>query len=156
MPRKSWQQKLDDSKDLPKVVKISGRLAARWGDGTAAIAAPRDIDALMKQVRKGRLLIVSQLCEFIAARHRTTIGCPLTTGIFVSIAAHAADEQEKAGRKRVTPYWRTLKAKGELNPRLPGGLENLRSRLEAEGHTVIQKGKRMFVVDYSQKLATLR
>lgn len=52
----------------------------------------------------------------------------------------------------MTPYWRTLKANGELNPRYPGGIEALMGRLEAEGHVVVQKGKRFLVEDYEKKL----
>ena len=50
-----------------------------------------------------------------------------------------------------TPYWRTLKANGELNAKYPGGIEAQKERLEAEGHTIIQKGRtniKYFVKDY--------
>ena len=43
--------------------------------------------------------------------------------------------------ENLTPYWRTLKAGGELNPKYPGGIEAQRQKLEAEGHTVLQKGR---------------
>lgn len=153
--KKSWRAKLADSKYLPKVVKITGKLVRTWGEGTAAIAAPKDIDALMKKARKGKLLTMSQMCQYIAKEHGADVGCPMTTGIFAWIAAHAADESEREGRKRITPYWRTLKASGELNQKYPGGIDNVRCRLEAEGHTVIQRGKRFFVEDYEKKLAKL-
>ncbi len=78
--------------------------------------------------------------------------CPMTTGILISIAAHAAAEAEGEGKKRVTPYWRALKANGELNPKYPGGVEAQRARLEAEGHSVIARGKRLFVEDFENKL----
>ena len=55
-----------------------------------------------------------------------------------------------AGGTNITPYWRTLKAAGELNPKYPGGLENLKSRLEAEGHTIVRRRKRMFVEDFER------
>ena len=42
-----------------------------------------------------------------------------------------------------------MKSSGELNPKYPGGIANLKRRLEAEGHLVVQRGKRYFVVDYS-------
>lgn len=76
----------------------------------------------------------------------------MVTGIHASISARAADESEQDGKKRITPYWRTLKTGGELNAKYPGGLENLRQRLLAEGHTVISKGSRMFVENYEKKL----
>ena len=40
------------------------------------------------------------------------------------------------GEKDITPYWRTLKANGELNPKYPGGVEAQMARLEEEGHTI--------------------
>ncbi len=38
--KKSWQEKLQDSKDLPKIAKITGRMQTRWGRGTCVIPAP--------------------------------------------------------------------------------------------------------------------
>jgi hypothetical protein len=156
MPRKkSWQEKLADDKDLPKVAPIEGKLNTRWGTGTFVIPAPREVDALMKKVRRGRLTSIDQLRTALAAKHDATIACPITTGIFAWIAAHAADEAEQEGKKRFTPYWRTLKTGGELNPKYPGGIPNLRRRLQAEGHRVIQRGKRWFVADFEKRCQEL-
>jgi hypothetical protein len=79
----------------------------------------------------------------------------MTTGIFAWIAAHAADEARAAGEKRITPYWRTLKTGGELNPKYPGGIPALKKLLAAEGHKVIRKGRKHIVVGYEAKLASL-
>ena len=57
----------------------------------------------------------------------------------------------RQGRKRITPYWRALKSDGQVNPKYPGGIEAIREKLEAEGHTVIQKGKRFLVEDFEKK-----
>ena len=72
---------------------------------------------------------------------------PITAGIFVSICAWASFQRSTDE----TPYWRTLKANGELNPKYPGGAEAQKVKLEAEGHTIIKKGRtniRYFVKDY--------
>jgi hypothetical protein len=151
--KRSWQDKLADDKDFPKVAPIEGKLSKRWGTGTFVIPAPREVDELMKKVRSGRLTTIDQLRTALASKHGATIACPITTGIFAWIAAHAADEAEQEGRKRITPYWRTLKTKGELNSKYPGGIANLRHRLEAEGHQVIKRGARWFVADYEAALA---
>jgi len=151
-PKKSWREKLADSKDLPKVAQVTGKLTRRWGTGTFVIPAPVEVDALMKRVPKGRLVTITELRAALAARHRTDFACPLTTGIFSWIAAHAAAEAEASGAKRVTPYWRTLKAGGEVNAKYPGGLAGVCARLKAEGHEVRLKGKRGFVVDFEQRL----
>ncbi len=73
--------------------------------------------------------------------------CTLTTGIFITTAANAAEET-----KGDTPYWRTLKNNGELNKKYPGGLERQRRLLKKEGHTIINKGKRLFVKDFEKKV----
>jgi hypothetical protein len=153
--RKTWREKLADDKDLPKVARIEGALSRRWGTGTVVIPAPREVDAAMRQVRKGRVVTINEIRAHLARKHRATIGCPLTTGIFAWIAAHAADEAAAQGVKRITPYWRTLKAGGELNPKFPGGVAALKARLEAEGHRIVQKGKRYVVVDFEKVLFKL-
>jgi hypothetical protein len=146
--RKTWSEKLADSKDLPKTFKIEGRLSKRWGKGTCVVPAPLEVDAAMKRVRRGKLTTINDIRQSLAKKHRVTMACPVSTGIFAWISAHAANEAEAAGRKRITPYWRTLKNGGELNAKYPGGIKNLRARLEAEGHRIVAKGKRFFVSDF--------
>jgi hypothetical protein len=150
--KKTWREKLADSKDFPKTGKIEGRMSKRWGQGTMVIPAPIEVDALMKRVRRGKLTTIDAIRRALAAKHGVTIACPMTTGIFAWIAAHAADEAEASGTSRITPYWRTLKAGGELNPKYPGGVKNLRARLAAEGHRIVKKGNRYFVADHERVL----
>ena len=61
--KKSWRDKLADDKDLPKVRKIEGEMTKRWGEGTMVIPAPREVDALMKKVRKGKRYFVAGFRE---------------------------------------------------------------------------------------------
>jgi alkylated DNA nucleotide flippase Atl1 len=150
--RKTWRDKLADDKDLPKVVKITGKMTSRWGKGTVVVPAPREVDAIMRKVPEGRLITINEIRQLVAKKHKATIGCPITTGIFAWIAAHAAEEAAAAGETDVTPYWRTLKTGGELNPKYPGGIPRLKSLLEAEGHKVVAKGKRHVVADYEAQL----
>ena len=143
--RKTWTEKLADDKGLPKVGRIEGEMSKRWGEGTMVIPAPREVDALMRRVRRGRVSTIKDYSTALAAKHQVNVGCPITTGIFAWIAAHAAAEQEAAGKKQVTPWWRTLKTGGELNVKYPGGVEEQARRLKAEGHEIVRKGKRWFV-----------
>jgi hypothetical protein len=152
--KKSWREKLADDKGLPRVCEVSGKLTRRWGTGTFVIPAPREVDALMKQVPKGRVVTINGLRKALARKHKTDFACPITTGIFSWIAAHAAAEGEAEGAKRITPYWRTLKTGGELNPKYPGGVEKISKRLRAEGHKIVSKGKRTLVADHEKKLFT--
>jgi len=150
--RKSWREKLADNKGLPKVGKVTGKMTKRWGEGTMVIPAPLEVDGLMKQVPKGKISTINELRVALASQHKADFACPITTGIFSWISAHAADEAASEGVKRTTPYWRTLKTGGELNPKYPGGIKVLAKRLKAEGHEVFQKGKRWFVRDYEKAL----
>lgn len=154
----SWPEKLADSKDLPRVEKIDEKKSKRWGTGTFVIPAPIEVDAIMRRVPKGKLITINEIRQILAKRHNATIACPITTGIFSWIAANAAGEMEEEGKKRITPYWRTLKTGGILNEKYPGGIENLKKRLKAEGHTVIQKGrsKRSMVENYEKVLVNVK
>ena len=150
--KRSWREKLFDSKDLPRVEAIPENMGARWGTGTLVIPAPIEVDEIMKRVPKRRLITINEIRTLLAKKHNATIGCPMTTGIFAMIAAHAAREELEEGKKKVTPYWRTLKAGGEINLKYPGGIVDQRRRLESEGHRVIRKGQRYFVKDYKTHL----
>jgi hypothetical protein len=70
----TWQQKLADDKDMPKVVEITGKMSTRWGTGTCAIPAPREVDAIMRTVPEGKLITINQIRERIAKKHGATIG----------------------------------------------------------------------------------
>lgn len=145
--RKSWREKLADDKNLPRIITIAGEAAKRWGGSTMTIAAPREVDALMRAVPRGRVTTVNALRTALARQHGTETTCPITTGIFSWIAAHAAEEGRAAGEsvKKLTPYWRTLKNGGELNPKFPGGVAAVRRKLAAEGHRFVKKGTKTFV-----------
>lgn len=153
--RKSWVEKLADSKGLPKVEKITAKMSKRWGTGTVVIPAPMEVNEMMRRVPEGKLVTINEIRSALAKRHKATIGCPLTTGIFAWIAANAAEEQRQEGEQDITPYWRTLKTGGVINPKYPGGVEKQKRFLEKEGHRVIQKGKKHVVADYEKSLVTL-
>jgi hypothetical protein len=140
--RKSWREKMDNP-NLPKVVDIPPRMQKRFGAGTMLVPSPREVDAFIRTVRKGSITTVSQIRESLAGKHSADVTCPLTTGIFVRIAAEAAEEDAKAGTAKITPYWRVLKDDGSLNPKFPGGIKRQAEKLRDEGHRIVPgKGKR--------------
>src|ERR1700682_6414679 len=103
--RKSWREKMDNP-NLPKVVTIPANMRKRVGGETMLVPSPREIDAFIRTVRKGSVTTVTQIREFFAGKYSADVTCPLTTGIFVRIAAEAAEEDASAGVSKVTPYWR--------------------------------------------------
>jgi hypothetical protein len=150
--RSSWSEKLDQSNGYPKVVPIGPTMRKQWGDGTVVVPAPREVDAIMKSVPSGKLITIQEIRAILAERHGATIGCPLTVGIFVWIAAHAAEDDHKARRRGATPYWRTLKSGGYLNEKYPGGMLAQKEKLEAEGHDIVKRGQKLVVADYERYL----
>jgi len=146
---------LADSKGLPQVQIITEKMSKRWGTGTVVIPAPMEVNEIMRKVPEGKLITINEIRAALAKKHKATIGCPITTGIFAWIAAHAAEEQRQKGEKDVTPYWRTLKTGGIINEKYPGEVEGQKKLLEKEGHEVIQKGKKYIVADYEKSLIKL-
>jgi alkylated DNA nucleotide flippase Atl1 len=154
MAKKTYNEKLNNSGDLPKVAKITdARYIERYKTDTMVIAAPLEYDALMKKVPAGKLTTIDRMMAYMAKKHGAGCACPMTAGIFVNISANASEEREG---KNETPWWRTLKKDGVLNEKFPGGTESQKLRLEAEGHTILQKGKRYLVESYEKKICAFR
>lgn len=153
--KKDFNAMLHDSKDMPKIQIITDRKSIeKYGGNRMYFAPPEDYDRVMRQVPFGKLLTVGAIREHFARENGADFTEPITAGIFVSIAAWASFQRGEDE----TPYWRTLKANGELNPKYPGGAEAQRERLEQEGHTVVQRGRtnpRYYVKDYEQALFLL-
>ena len=153
--RKTWQEKLEDRKNFPKILKLEKnfpcyRALKKMGaepDDSVVLAPPLEVYEIMGEVPKGKLITLREICEKLAVKHKTKFCCTLTTGIFITIAGNASEETGGD-----IAYWRTLKNNGELNKKYPGGLERQKRMLEEEGHRVISKGKRLFVIDFNEKL----
>ena len=138
-------------------MEITDKMSKRWGTGTVCIPALREVDQIMAEVPRGKVVTTNEIRAYLARKHNAIIDCPITTGIFAWIAAHAAEEASAEGKTGVTPYWRTLKSGGEINPKYPGGIEAQAARLEEEGHELIPaKGKKSpKVKDYEKVLVEL-
>ena len=150
MAKKTFNEKLNFSGDLPKVEKLTNqRLIERYKADTMVIAAPLEYDGLMKKIPPGKVTTIDRMMAYMAKKHGAGCACPMTTGIFVNISANASEER---GGINETPWWRVLKKDGVLNEKFPGGMESQRTRLEAEGHVISQKGKRCFIEDYERKV----
>jgi alkylated DNA nucleotide flippase Atl1 len=151
--KKTWCEKLNENKGLPKVEKITEKMSKRWGKGSVVIPAPVEVDEIMRKIPKGKVTTINEIRAALAKKHHATIGCPITTGIFAWIAANAAEEQKQNGNEDITPYWQTLKTGGFLNEKYPGGVSVQKDLLEQEGHEIAQKGKKCVVLDYEKSLA---
>ena len=153
--RTRWREKLEKPQE-PKVVQIPPKMS-RFGTGTMLIPTPMLVDELIRKVPKGKLITGSELRRKLASDFATSVTCPLTTGIFVRIAAEASEEDRAGGKRRLTPYWRVIKDDGGLNPKFPGGVDSQAHNLRAEGFTVTRKGKKPPVVkEFERRLYTFK
>ncbi len=153
--RKSWREKMREEQQ-PKIVELPPEAWDKMGGATMLVSTPRDVDAMIRTVPKGKLITSRQLRQKLAHAAGAECTCPTSTGIFVRIAAEAAEEERADGKTRITPYWRVLKPDGGLNEKLPGGVEAQASNLEAEGHSIeVSRGKKPpRVKDFEKKLVT--
>ena len=152
MAKRSFNDKLHDSADMPKIsILEDSKAIALYGGTRLLIAPPIAYDTIMRRIPAGKLITSDRIRAHLAVRFGADSTCPLTAGIFINIVAKASIER---GTDE-TPFWRTLKKDGELNEKYPEGVEGQKKRLEMEGHTVMQKGKRYFVKDYEKSLTTL-
>lgn len=153
--KKDFNGMLHDNKDMPKIQIITDKESIeKYGGNRMYFAPPINYDTVMKQVPPGKVITIGKIREYLSKLNNADFTEPITAGIFVSIAAWASYQRSYDE----TPYWRTLKANGELNSKYPGGLEAQKERLEAEGHTILQKGRkniRYFVKDYENVLFDL-
>lgn len=153
--KKDFNAMLHDSKDMPKFQIITDEKSIqKYGGNKMYFAPPTAYDRVMRLVPFGKLLTVGAIRTYFARQNGADFTEPITAGVFVSIVAWASFQRETDE----TPYWRTLKANGELNPKYPGGIEAQKERLEKEGHSVIQKGRtniKYYVKDYEQSLFPL-
>ncbi len=152
MAKKTYNEKLNDNKEFPIIEEIEdARLVARHKGTRMLIAPPLFFDAVMRRIPAGQLTTAEAIRDHLAKQNGADFTCPLTGGIFINVVAHASEER----KTDETPYWRTLSKDGTLNEKFPGGIEQQKFLLEAEGHTVVRRGRRVFVKDYEQKLFAL-
>ena len=150
--KKDFNAMLAEAKGMPRIQMVTDPATIRkYGGDRMYFAPPIDYDRAMRRVPRGMVTTVGEIRAFFAREAGPAFTEPITAGVFVSIAAWASFQRQADE----TPYWRTLKAGGELNPKYPGGIEAQREKLEAEGHTVIRRGRknfRYYVEDYEKVL----
>jgi len=155
---KSWREKLENPpKGLPKVVTGPPKWEKRFGGRKVLVATPLLVDGLIRKVPKGKLVTIRQIRECLANEFKADATCPLTTGIFIRIAAETAEEDLQMGKSDITSYWRVIRDDGSLNEKFPGGVEAQAAHLEEEGHTIEtdKNGKPKKVKDFEKSLAEL-
>lgn len=152
---KDFNAMLQEDKGMPKMqIVTDAKTIEKYGGERMYFAPPLAYDRVMKTIPFGKVTTVGEIRSYFARLNDADFTEPITAGVFVSIAAWASEQRETDK----TPYWRTLKANGQLNPKYPGGVEAQKAKLEAEGHTVIQRGRtniKYYVKDFEESLHPL-
>lgn len=153
--KKDFNAMLQKANGMPKIQLVTDpKTIQKYGGEKMYFAPPAAYDAVMKRIPAGKVITVGHIRAYFAKKNEADFTDPITAGIFVSIAAWASEQRDTCK----TPYWRVLKAGGELNSKFPGGTEAQRTLLEAEGHTILTRGRtniRYYVKDYEKALFPL-
>lgn len=153
--KKDFNEMLRRENGMPKIqIVTDAKTIEKYGGERMFFAPPAAYDQVMKRIPAGKLTTVGEIRRYFAEKNNADFTDPITAGIFVSIAAWASEQRQEDK----TPYWRTLKANGELNPKYPGGVEAQKMKLEAEGLTIVARGRtniRYYVKDYEETLFPL-
>lgn len=150
---KSWCEKLfDESADLPRIEAIPEEFEAIWGKGTVVIPAPWEIEELIALIPEGKLVTVEEIQNTLARRHNAYTACPRSISVFTRLASEALEELASEGNSTIAPHWRVLRKHGELDAQFPGGIENQKSLLEAEGHQITELNGHFYVSGYKTAL----
>lgn len=149
----SWREKLEKVKEY-KIVNIPPKMQNRFGKGKMLIPKPLDIDALIKKVKKGKLITMSEIRKKLEKDFEVNVACPITTGIFIRIISEASEEDFEKGKKKITPYWRVIRDDGSSIAKFPAGNLRHAERLINEGYTLVKSKnkKTIFVKDFEKHL----
>lgn len=131
----TWRAKLHKPMRA-KLLPVSEAMKKRLGAGMMLIPTALEVDAMIRKIPRGGVATLAEIRAKLAIWHRVDVTCPLVTGIFLRIAAEAAEEDRRSGREDITPYWRVVGPDGRLNAKFPGGIEEQARRLQEEGHTI--------------------
>ena len=131
--KKTWQQKLDIDQQ-PQVKKSDKDFAGIRNGQLMLIPTPRMVDAYIRQIPRVKQVDTQTMRRDLAAENHAEVTCPLTTGIFIRIAAEAAWEQYQKGTplKQLTPFWRVINEKSPTAKKLSFGTEFLKKMREGE------------------------
>lgn len=132
-PRKTWREKLEADKGLPKVTVVDRDMLGVAAGTRLLIPSGPMVEAAIRAIPRGKVIPVAELRAGLARAAGAAAACPLVTGIFCNLAARAAEEEAEAGASVATPWWRVLAKPGKVNPKFPGAPDLQIERLRAEG-----------------------
>jgi hypothetical protein len=125
---KTWQQKYDERAE-PEVKPLAKAMLGHEAGDVMLISTPAEIEVAVRAIPAGRSVSLAELRAGLAGRHSADFTCPLTTGIFLRIAA----ECSLARDDEPMPFWRVIDAHAPLAAKLSCGPAYIAARRQAEG-----------------------
>jgi len=134
--RKTWVEKLNIDRK-PVIEKADKDFAGIKAGQMMLIPTPKIVDAYIRQIPEGREVDSNTIRKDLATEYHAEVTCPLTTGIFIRIAAEAAYEEYEKGKplNKITPFWRVINEKSPAAKKLSFGTKLLKEQRTKEGIT---------------------
>ncbi len=118
-----------------KVEVVDHKFADIPEGSTMLVPTPEIVDTYIRSIPEGIGATLQQMRKDLAADYHAQYCCPITSGIFLRIAAEAAYEQFAAGKsmKKITPFWRIIDSKAPVAKKLTFGTEFVKQQRAKEG-----------------------
>ena len=117
---KTASERLSEKKSPKKVVLDKDFAGIKKGQ-TMFVGTPQIVADYMRKIPEGETRTIQRLRNELARRRKCDATCPVSTAIFVRIAAEAAIEEMNDGKKPrdVIPFWRVVAPDDKIAKRLP-------------------------------------
>ena len=105
----------------PKVVVLEKDFAGIRAGSTMFVATPKIVDECVNKIPAGRFITMPELRADLATEYDCDATCPVSTAIFLRVAAEAALEKLATGAevRDITPFWRVVAPGDKIGSRLP-------------------------------------
>lgn len=132
--RKSWIERCNDPR-CAEVKACPKDFAGIKAGQRMLLPVPRDIEAVVRELRIGSGLDMRGLRVALAKRYKADVACPVVTGIQLRTLAEAVGEQLDAGipPAGLAPVWRTMPLEAPIWLKLENGKAKLMALRRAEG-----------------------
>ncbi|MBD0287929.1 MAG: hypothetical protein ICV79_21260 [Flavisolibacter sp.] len=132
--RKTWAEKLNINRQ-PVVDKVEKDFADTKKGQMMLVPTPKLVNDYIRKIPSGKHVDKNTIRKDLAAEYNAEVTCPLTTGIFIRIAAEAAYEEYQQGKplSKITPFWRVIDEKSPTAKKLTFGTSLLTEQRKKEG-----------------------
>jgi hypothetical protein len=109
-----------EKRRLPKRVLLSSDFAGVKAGLMLYVGTPQIVAEYISQIPAGETASIEKLRNQLARRNKCDAMCPVSTAIFLRIAAEYAVEEMDRGKSpsEVVPFWRVISSKDKIARKL--------------------------------------